>query len=561
MNYTLECIDGSVKCSYDDIIFFDTIENMIEDIKGVNNVIPLNNFEITISEISHIILLCKTSFEKHVFEQIDKRTKTIMDYLGCCVDLECNEYDLCYHYTEISNLKMLKYIRTHNVYFPRDVCEHAKNLACLQYLISIGCDINSIDIFPFVSYHIFDCFEYMYNHASERQLRKLKDTIETQRNYNSVNFLIESGKLNFVKFLINRDYYFTKTLEYAIKSGDMNMLKFIHDKLKELNISNELMFDSSLCLIPIRLDYNMEYVKECLKYLYDNGFYWDFNLVSCAIDCKRNEIVKWMCDNQYEFDFQLVCECAASCDNIDIVKYVIDKCGNGILTKYMMNCAVINQNTMTVEFLCDNKCPMDETTFDTAFNINDHCIENFNEILWILLKNKCGYNLKTVYHAAFSGYFHKLQKWKNIGLPFDKWVMLNAVWGDNVDCLDYLWQINCPRDKFLYAFAVKSNSIKCVKYLEEHNCQKNEQSYSELTEVMQLFENDNLVYGKSTKNIGLRKNILESFMTITIGNDGNYIIHYYYHTDNYILHTRSFWDDLRMIFPIMAGTAGIRYSS
>ncbi|ATZ81241.1 ankyrin repeat/4HB MCP domain-containing protein [Bodo saltans virus] len=231
----------------------------------------------------------------------------------------------------------------------------------------------------------------------------------------------------------------------------------IHDKFINLAIRNKFEFDDSYKNENGELyDFYENMLKitcfgkckdcinaaskghlECLKYLHENGCYWDDRTCSYAAENGHLECLKYARENGCHWD------------------------------TYTCSFAVLNDHLVCLKYAHKNGCPWDKYTCQYAAE-NGHL-----ECLKYAHENGCPWDALTCSAAAQNGHLECFKYAHENGCLWDEYTYMSAAWTGHLKCLKYAHENGCPRDNnWAYCHIVRNGHSECAQYMRNNGCQE-----------------------------------------------------------------------------------------
>ena len=253
----------------------------------------------------------------------------------------------------------------------------------------------------------FDLFKFF--------IKKYYKSLSISLDYdNIISIITHVNDKKYINFFFNNNLIIpTNICDFAAQSGNINILKYLHDELY-FPLNKTTMVATAECG-------NLE----CMKYLFENGCEWD------------EKVTMYSARTNFEcLQFSILNNCP----------------------KHPFTClfAAISGNIKALQFAHENNCYWDEKVCSNSANVE--CLKYAHE-------NGCPWDEYTCSTAAIYNRFECLKYAHENGCPWDKTTCSNAVANNSLESLIYAHQNNCPFENNLYMEADKYNSIKCLDYI------------------------------------------------------------------------------------------------
>jgi len=279
--------------------------------------------------------------------------------------------------------------------------------------------LNECTIIPHKSHRID--LSLLYHSIQDRDVESFPVfvyIIDHNKNLNAdylISHAAEYGRIDIMKYLLNLGGKITMaSVEYAVKNGDLDCIKFIHE--------SSLLWCDRYTQMVIECGY-----VEILKYLLDNGIHDSQQYINNLL--ASNKFIVTLREHvNLEVNGVRV-------KHVEMLKYLYSK---GLqLDSHMITIAIEEENMEALQFLCENKCPIPAKVLTLAV------ISGSLDIVNLLL----GYTNpiqesqeSVVYEAVYHGHLHILKH-------------LCQLWGINVvqkDCVN---------------IAIEKGYLECLQYL------------------------------------------------------------------------------------------------
>ncbi|ATZ81199.1 ankyrin repeat domain-containing protein [Bodo saltans virus] len=177
---------------------------------------------------------------------------------------------------------------------------------------------------------------------------------------------------------------------------------------------------------------------ECLKYLHENGYYWDSWISTIAAENGHLECLKYAHENNCPWN--------------------INTCMN----------AAYNGHLECLKYAHENGCPWNEyTCLNAAGNGHLECLKYAHE-------NNCPWDLYTCINAVYDGYLDCLQYAHENGCPWNCDTCSCAAQNGHLKCLKYAHENGCFWNSDTCTYAAQNGHLECLKYAYENGCPWNE---------------------------------------------------------------------------------------
>lgn len=238
---------------------------------------------------------------------------------------------------------------------------------------------------------------------------------------------IKYNHLDLVKWLCetceNYKYYFTSTYKEAVKIGNMNTIKYIYEIVEFRYI------EPNILELAVKSG-NLEVVK----LLHSKGYTFDEFTFLQAVESGNLDIFEWLCMMDCKNDHRLNMQYGLEGGNLDIVKYLFERewMPPSPISSYY---ATKSGNLKLVEWLFDENFEFDD--------ISGALCNGSLEIIKLFLEK--GYELSedAMDVAAGSGNLELLQFLHKMGLDYDQDTMWQAAERGHMNIVWWLYDIGC----------------------------------------------------------------------------------------------------------------------
>lgn len=431
----------------DDILLFKYIERNKNGTNGIDRYININNIKNTMKNKYKMEKL-GFSGEKIIIMDINQKdvmilississilsSYEIIKYIhinynllddNICINaaingnIKCLEYGykngcnwntyICYGAIEFDKYECLVYAIENGCPCDNDICNDAvkfSDLKYLYYLISKGFKYNYYTLIIAIDNKNNNAIKYLHeNHDLIDKYRDFSVNLyESAINTNNIEYIkylyehnyiwnestwinaINSSNIEILDYLYDNNcpYKFEKICKYTAKNGNLNILKYLHEKGFPLNIKvaqkaakhghydilvylheNKCPWDGMICAYSL---YKRHY--ECFKYAYDNGCQINKYCYEAIAQNGNLELFKYLHNNEIQLRrYECIwdedtCSDAAWYQNFDILKYAHE---NGCPWDEVTGIYIVHYNNLEMlKYLHINKCPLNEKVFERA---------------------------------------------------------------------------------------------------------------------------------------------------------------------------------------------------
>lgn len=223
-------------------------------------------------------------------------------------------------------------------------------------------------------------------------------------------------------------------MELAAEYGELQVVRILHDNLDGIACEDA-------CLTAAGGGH-----LDCLVFLHEQGYRWDFRTCAAAARCGSLECLTYAHKNG----------CLLSHNMID------DNFFEASIDEMACTAAASGGHLACLQYAHENKCPWHlRTTIAAAEGGHLSCLKYAHE-------KGCKWNADVCAAAAKCGSLACLQYAHENGCKWEEETCQNAAKNGHLECLKYAHENGCPCDFFVVAEAVQAGRVEIVRYLHEN---------------------------------------------------------------------------------------------
>jgi hypothetical protein len=312
-------------------------------------------------------------------------------------------------------------------------------------------------------------------------------------NSHAVSHAAKRGHLHIVKSLVDRKWAIFDAGYHAASKGHFDIVKYL------FSVDPDSI--ETIAAGAVKGGY-----LEILKFVYDSG-----GKLSYSFICSHLHIFEWLISNGFfEYDMCII-QNIASTGNLECLQFLHSK-NYEILNARVFSSAVYSKNIMTIEWLHNLGCPMDEFAINNAINLrapiailklliswgckipSNGCsiaagVGNL-EMLQFLYAHNCLLDEYTITWAACNGHLDIIIWCRQQGCKWNALACQQSVQFGDLDVLKWLRGIDrdicalgsdetdiCPWDDNVCLEAIKFHRVDMLKFALENGCELNSTVY------------------------------------------------------------------------------------
>ena len=408
-----------------------------------------------------------------------------------------------------------RYIRKHSSKLSKQQIEYLKDefrdIKCLDEILilldfqSYALSKNSISLF-INSKNSTYTYTDTYIYTREREEDEYKSKMYCNDYYNDVklvNEIIETENLNLLKYIHEEEKYNGwdfMAYNIAAEHGCLDILQYLFENNCPTTVPNDIYYVKlKACELAAKNGH-----LNCLKYLHNCKFKWDYCTIVAAAKNDHFDCVKYACENGCQFiepRFYNLNSCitiyssGAACtnDNSEMLQYVINKGAlwnrdtlvhaiqvnspkclkylvsiGGVIDKYVAQW--LGGNLEILKFLNENDFDFEWTknSYSIAAHKSLECLKYLFENVCTLPKGEkcigiCEHNCVDVENIYSDTLYSYLEGWKT------------------KNCFDYLFEKGYRFSQNNYGSCIYNGYYKIMKYM--YDVDMKEKGYSELSKL------------------------------------------------------------------------------
>eukprot|EP00835_Amoeboradix_gromovi_P002341 NODE_131_length_18300_cov_0.442668.p4 type:complete len:425 gc:universal NODE_131_length_18300_cov_0.442668:14757-13483(-) len=261
---------------------------------------------------------------------------------------------------------------------------YASNLHCLQLLYNDGYEVDYATFVIAAKFGSVECLDYLLTHFPVNPI--------CSRASNLLDFAIIGNNMDNVLYLINKYPFTSRSMGFAAKNGNLDLLQLLYKKqcpltsfTLQMSIESGNIFQSKyLKQLKCPFDENVFDVAAkkgilCLvKCLHSSGCPISHNVINHAI-LGSTEVVEWLLSLSFTFN-EVSFKIAAQQGNLEMLQFLDEH--DCSFSKGTFRAAVEFGNLENLIFLHEINCPVDQYTFASAVSHN-----NIELLDWLLGKS------------------------------------------------------------------------------------------------------------------------------------------------------------------------------